>query len=132
MKLIKGLTKFRPQNRTQLFLLYTLLFTVTSVIVYLPFLLSNTSLLWNDDGLLLISGMWRGSFYPRDIMVSGPGISGLAQTPLVQWFQWDTLALIPLVISSCYFQKMVYPPPILSKFSFSYIQPDWDSCTLER
>ena len=52
MKLIKGLTKFRPQNRTQLFLLYTLLFTVTSVIVYLPFLLSNTSLLWNDDGLL--------------------------------------------------------------------------------
>lgn len=52
MKLIKGLTKFRPQNRTQLFLLYTLLFTVTSVLVYLPFLLSNTSLLWNDDGLL--------------------------------------------------------------------------------
>ena len=50
MKPIHDLTKFRPQNRAQLFVLYTILFTATSVVVYLPFLLTNTSLLWNIDG----------------------------------------------------------------------------------
>lgn len=52
MKQIKDLTKFWPRNRAQLFILYTILFTLTSVAAYLPFLLSGTSLLWNDDGLL--------------------------------------------------------------------------------
>ncbi len=52
MKRIKDLdlAKFSPKNRTQLFVLYTILFAVAAIGVFLPFLLTNTSLVHDQDG----------------------------------------------------------------------------------
>lgn len=46
------LYKIEPQNRRNLFFLFTILFLITLIFSYFPFFLFNRSLLWNTDGFL--------------------------------------------------------------------------------
>lgn len=52
MKRIRNMNPvgFGTKNRTQLFILYTILFVAAAIGVFLPFLLTNTSLLFDMDG----------------------------------------------------------------------------------
>lgn len=122
----------------QLFGVYTLLFTVTVIITFLPSIITNTSLLWKTDGLLQhyenlvflkhrIEQLWTDGSFPFWSWSIGLGADSVASMVSMGYPCFDVFSYIVVL-----FPEEKFPLLIPSKFFFSFTQPVSAFCILEK